>query len=217
MRLALFTALPVLLGAAIAWFDRSAKGPVRRAEAFLIPLFLVGVGGSGLSAFISRVFVSGPGGPYQVEIGFAYLALGILGAVSAERRDGFRVATVTAATVMAVGAICAHLVDAVAFGGVTPGLVGSVAGLVTPVLLIWFLRALRRAEAGETPTIVLKSWMIPVRRGSVVAVAVAALAFPLGYATGQVVLLSLAGMAVAAVAFWWIVSRAPSHRVGAEE
>src|SRR5690606_4916692 len=132
---------------AIAWFDRSAKGPVRRAEAFLIPLFLVGVGGGGLSAFISRVFVSGPGGPYQVEIGFAYLALGILGAVSAERRDGFREATVTAATVMAVGAISAHLVDAVAFGGVTPGLVASLAGLVTPALLIWFLAALRRAEA----------------------------------------------------------------------
>ena len=58
--------------------------------------------------------------------------------------------------------------------------------------------------------------MIPVRRGSVATVAIAALAFPVGYATGQVVAWSLTGIAVAAVAFWWIVSRAPSHRAGAE-
>ena len=42
-RLALFTLLPVLLGTALVLFDRTASGPVRRAEAFLVPLFLIGV------------------------------------------------------------------------------------------------------------------------------------------------------------------------------
>jgi hypothetical protein len=91
----------------------------------------------------------------------------------------------------------------------------NVANLAMPALLIWFLVALRRAERAEEPNIVLRSWMIPVRRGSVVAVAIAAGALPVGYATGQVVLWSLGGIAGAALVFWWIVSRAPSHRVAA--
>src|SRR5690606_17186281 len=106
--LALFTVLPVLLGAAIVLLDRSATGPIRRAEAFLVPLFLVGVGGSGLSGFIAHFFISDPvarsigwepGSPFQLEVGFANLAIGLLGAVAAERRDGFREATVLAVTV----------------------------------------------------------------------------------------------------------------------
>ncbi len=227
MRLALFTVLPVLLGAAIVIFDRTAIGPVRRAEAFLIPLFVVGVGGSGISGFIAHAFISDPvarsigwepGSPFQLEVGFAYLAFGLLGAVAAERRDGFREATVAAATVFSVGAALVHLMDIAATGNLAPGnALQSVSNLALPALLIWFLVALRRAEQAEPPNIVLRGWMIPVRRGSVAAVAVAASAFPVGYATGQVVAVSLAGIAVAAAAFWWIVSRAPSHGASAKE
>lgn len=225
MRLALFTVLPVLLGAAIVIFDRTAIGPVRKAEAFLIPLFVVGVGGSGISAFIAHVFISGPtarsigwepGSPFQLEAGFAWLAIGLLGAVAAERRDGFREATVAAATVYGVGATVVQFMDMAATGSVAPGnALQAVSDLATPVLLIWLLVALRRAER-EPPNIVLRSWMVPVRRGSVATVAIAASAFPVGYATGQVMALSLAAIAVAAVAFWWIISRAPSHRASTE-
>ncbi len=223
LRLALFTVLPVLLGAAIVIFDRTAVGPVRRAEAFLIPLFLVGVGGSGISGFIAHVFIADPaarsigwepGSPFHLVVGFANLAIGLLGAVAAERRDGFREATVVAATVFGVGTAAVHLMVAVATGSLGFGSVlQSVSGVVQPALLIWFLMALRRAERDDLPTIVLRGWMIPVRRGSVAAVGIAATAFSLGYSTGQMVALSLAGIAVAGVAFWWIVSRAPSHRM----
>ena len=226
MRLALFTVLPALLGAAIVIFDRTAIGPVRRAEAFLIPLFLVGVGGGGLSGFIAHVFISDPaalsmgweaGSPFQLEVGFANLAIGLLGAIAAERRDGFREATVAAATVFGIGATLVHLMELAATGDLAPGSVlVNVASLGMPALLIWFLLALRRAERAEPPTIVLKSWMIPVRRGSVFAVGIAATGFAVSYSAGQVVALSLTGIVVAAVVFWWIVSRAPSHRVAAE-
>ena len=225
-RLAVFTVLPVLLGAAIVVFDRTAIGPVRRAEAFLIPLFLVGVGGSGLSGFIAHVFISDPvarsigwesGSPFQLEVGIANLAIGLLGAVAAERRDGFREATVVAATVFGVGATVVHLMDIAATGNLPSGISPhNVSSLATPALLIWFLLALRRAERTEQPTIVLRSWMIPVRRGSVAAVGIAATAFAVGYSTGQMVVLSVAGIAAAAVAFWWIISRAASHRARAE-
>jgi hypothetical protein len=223
-RLTLFTALPVLLGAAIVIFDRTATGPVRRAEAFLVPLFLVGVGGNGIVDFIGNVFISDtvarslgqePGNPFQLQVGFASLAIGLLGAVAAERRDGFREATVAAAFVFGVGSALAHIV---ATGSLAPvNLLIDIGNLVRPALLIWFLIVLRRAERAEPQTIVLRSWMIPVRRGSVVAVGIAATAFSLSYSTGQMAALSLGGTAVAAAAFWWIVSRAPSHRVVAEE
>jgi hypothetical protein len=227
MRLALFTALPVLLGALIVTFDRTATGPVRRAEAFLIPLFLVGVGGAGMSGFISHVFISDPvarsigwepGSPFQLHVGFAYLAIGLLGAIAAERRDGFREATVAAAAVFEVGATVVHLIAAAATGELPPGnVLLTVANLAKPALLIWFLLALRRAERAEPPTIVLRGWMIPIRRGSVAAGTIAAAAYLAGYPTGQIVALSLAGAVVAVVVFWWIVSRAATHRARAAE
>jgi hypothetical protein len=226
LRLALFTVLPVLLGAAIVIFDRTATGTVRRAEAFLIPLFLVGVGGAGVAGFISHVFIAGPaarsmgwepGSPFQLQVGFAYLAIGLLGAVAAERRDGFREATVVAAAVFDLGAALTPLIYA---GTVQPGpgnVLLSLASLARPGLLIWFLLALKRGEEADPPTIVLRGWMIPVRRGSVAAVAVAAMAFSLGYPTGQPVVFPLIGIVVAGIAFWWIVSRAPTHRLRAAE
>jgi hypothetical protein len=223
-RLVLFTGLPVLLGAAIIVFDRTATGPVRRAEAFLVPLFLVGVGGGGISAFISHVFIADPaaraigwepGSPFQFEVGFASLAIGLLGAVAAERRDGFREATVAAATVFGVGSAVVHLMVLAAAGTEVSGTaLLNVASLAVPAVLIWSLVTLRRAERAEPPTIVLRSWMIPLRRGAVAALAVAATAFALGNATGQALALSLAGTAAAVAAFWWIVSRAASHRAG---
>lgn len=210
VRLTLFTLLPVLLGAAVLVLDRSATGPVRRAEAFLVPLFLVGVGGAGLTGFIADVFIAEAGSEFQREAGFASLAVGILGAVAAERRDGFREATVIAVAVFSLGSFFVAV-----SGGLAPDhMLRGLVGLAVPGLLIWFLLALRRAERDEQPTIVLKSWMIPLRRGSVVAVGIAATSYGIGNSTGQLVASSLAGIALATVAFWWIVSRAPSHRAG---
>ena len=106
----LFTVLPVLLGVGIILFDSSATGRLRRSEALLIPFFIVGVAGSGIGGFIAHLFISDEiadsigwptGSPFQLEVGFANLAIGILGAVAAGRRDGFREATVIAVTVSA--------------------------------------------------------------------------------------------------------------------
>jgi hypothetical protein len=225
-RLALFTLLPVLLGAALVLFDRTATGPVRRAEAFLVPLFLIGVGGAGVTDFIGHVLIADPvarslgwdtGSPFQLMTGFAGLAIGLLGAVAAERRDGFREATVVAAVIFAAGKAVALVSDAIGRGSLlSANVLQGLAALIVPALLIWFLLLARRGEEAEQQTILLRGWMIPVRRGSVFAVGIAATAFSLGYSTGQMLLLAVAGFVVAAVAFWWFVSRAASHKVRAE-
>jgi hypothetical protein len=220
VRLALFTVLPLLLGAALVVFDRTTTGPIRRTEAFLVPLFLVGLGGSGVSGFIAHVLISEPaaraigwepGSVLQLVAGFASLAVGVLGAIAAERRDRFREATLIAASLLGVGVAVAYLMNS-GIGGLGP--LQAASSLVQPVLLALLLLALRRIEA-EPPTIVLRSWMIPVRNGSVGAVGIAATSFALGYSTGQPVAVPLAGAAVAAIAFWIVVSWAPSHRVKA--
>ena len=214
IRLALFTLLPVLLGASLVLVDRTATGPLRRAEAFLIPLFLVGVGGGGIAGFIAHVFIAEPGSALERQVGFAHLAIGLLGAVASERRDGFREATVGAAAVFALGTALAHFLDGA--GSLTPGsALLLVSPLVLPALLTGYVIALRRAEQAEDVNILLRGWMIPVRLGSVAAVAFAAAAFAVGNATGWVVASSLAGIAAAGVSFWWIVGRSATHRVRA--
>ena len=103
-------------------FD-STRGPKDRlwkVEVYLIYLFMLGVGASGLSGFFGHVFtpdavaesIDWPkGSPFQQEMGFANLALGVLGLIAAWRRDGFREATVIAVTIVGVGATLVHVID----------------------------------------------------------------------------------------------------------
>lgn len=90
----LFTLLPFVLGTGVTVFDPSARGQLRQAEAMLIPLFIIGVAGSGIGGFIAHVFISdevadsigwNAGSPFQLEVGFANLAIGVLGAATFSR------------------------------------------------------------------------------------------------------------------------------------
>ena len=77
----------------------------------------------------------------------ANLALGILGIVAMSRRDGFREATVLAATVFGVGATLVHVMDVIESGNIAPdNTIQNISNLLRPALLIAFLAASRRAE-----------------------------------------------------------------------
>ena len=110
--------------------DRTSRSRERRLEIFLLYLFGVGVAGSGLGGFFGHFFISDSveesidwpiGNPFQLEVGFANLAVGILGIVATGRRDGFREATVIAVTVFGVGATVVHVMDVVESGNLAPG------------------------------------------------------------------------------------------------
>ena len=112
--------------------------------------------GSGIGGFFGHVFISDQvaesigwptGNPFQLEVGVANLAVGILGIVAMGRRDGFREATVIAATVFGVGATVVHVMDVIESGNLAPGnTIQNVSNLLRPALLIAFLAASRRAE-----------------------------------------------------------------------
>jgi hypothetical protein len=111
VRLFAFSVLPVLLATQHVRLDPRSNDRLWTTEVYLIYLFVLGVAGGGLSGFFGHVFtpdivaesIGWPkGNPFQQEMGFANLALGVLGLIAAGRRDGFR-----EATVLAVGSIVA--------------------------------------------------------------------------------------------------------------
>src|SRR5215204_5983256 len=174
IRVFAFSVLPVLIAAGHLGLDSRSRSRERRLEIFLLYLFGVGVAGSGIGGFFGHVFISDlvaesigwpTGNPFQLEVGFANLAVGILGIVAMSRRDGFREAAVIAVTVFGVGATVVHVMDVVESGNLAPGnTIQNVSNLLRPALLIAFLAASRRAERSpdfEAHTSAFDRWRRP--------------------------------------------------------
>ncbi len=120
LRVFLFAVLPLLLAAGHIRIDGGAATSARRLEVAFLYLMALGVAGSGIGSFFAHVFLSDAvaesigwptGSPFQLEVGFANLAIGLLGILAMTRRDGFREATVIAVAVFGVGATAVHVID----------------------------------------------------------------------------------------------------------
>ena len=129
----------------------------------MLYVLAVGVAGGAIGGFFAHAFLADEvadsigwpaGSPFQLEVAFANLALGILAILAMNRRDGFRDATVIAVAIFAGGATITHVKDIVETGNLAAGnTVQNVDNLVTPALLIWLLLALRRsASPTDMPT-----------------------------------------------------------------
>ena len=225
VRVFLFSILPLLLSAGVILFDRTTSSRERRLEVPLIMLFALGVAGSGIGAFISHLFFADvvavsigwpTGSPFQREMAFANLALGLLGIVAAGRRDGFREATVIAVTVLGVGASIVHVMDIVATGNLAPGnTIQNAANLIKPAFLIPLLVASRRAEhssSSEVQTPQFDLWRAPLLQSSAAITAIVATAFGIGFAFDQPLLVSALGAIGACAALAIILARSPTRR-----
>ena len=137
--------LPLALATAQALADRQARTAARRVELFLLYLFALSVGANGVGGFVGHLFRSDAvaaaigrpaGSPFQREMAFANLALGVLGFLALGRRDGFRAATVVAVAILGVGATAVHVADLLATGNLAPGNTAQNLGnLLDPLLL----------------------------------------------------------------------------------
>ena len=226
LRIFIFTLLPLLLGGLVILVDRSVTSRERRLEVLLIFMFAIGVAGSGIFNFISHFFLSDivaegigweTGSPFQLEVAFANLVIGILGIVATSRRDGFREATVMAATIFAFGATIVHIMDIVATGNLAPGnSIQNVGNLLKPTLLIVLLVASRRAEkvpGSEAGTGDFDRWRMPLVQASAPLTIVIATAYSLGYALGQPWLITSLGVLLGAVILAIVLARSPSHHL----
>ena len=224
IRVFIYTLLPILVAAVLARVDPRIGGRERRLEVFLIYVFALGVAGSGIGGFVGHVFLSDlvaesigwpAGSPFQLEMGFANLALAILGIVSVGRRDGYREATVVAVTVVGVGATIVHIVDILQTGNIAPGnTIQNVSNLLRPALLIGLLYASRRSEwlsgaerSGES----FDRWRLRHAQAAGWMTGMVAGGFGVGYALDRPVLGTLVGLLMGAVAVWLSLFRAPAQ------
>ena len=220
VRVFIFSVLPVIIAAGHLGLDRSSRPRERRLEIFLLYLFGVGVAGSGIGGFFGHIFISDSvaesigwptGNPFQLEVGFANLAVGILGIGAMGRRDGFREATVIAVTVFAVGATVVHVMDVIESDNLAPGnTIQNVSNLLRPTLLIAFLAASRRAERSpdsEAQTSGFDRWREPRIRAAGVMTGSIAGGFGAGFAIGLPVIGALVGTLVGAGLAAFVVAR----------
>ena len=206
LRVFTFAVLPMLLAAAHIRADRAARSRERKLETVLLYLFALGVAGSGIGGFFGHFFLAdevarsigwAAGSPFQLEVAFANLALGVLGIEAMGRRDGFREATVIAVTVLGLGATIVHVVGIVTSGNLAAGnTLQNVSNVLKPALLIGFLAALRRTERGParedaTPTYSL--WRSRTATIAGAATGVVSAGYGAGFALDHPVIGTLAG------------------------
>jgi hypothetical protein len=208
LRLFAFTVLPVLLATLHVRSDAGAKGRLRAAEVYLIYLFMLGVAAGGLSGFFGHVFtpdtvaesIGWPNGnPFQQEMGFANLALGVLGFIAAERRDGFREATVIVIAIVGLGATLIHVIDMVQEGNLAPGnSIQNIGNLLKPALLIPILVMSRRSESDDAGDLSFDPWRRTVLRTAGIVTAVVGAGFGIGFSIERAVPATLLAAALAA-------------------
>jgi 4-amino-4-deoxy-L-arabinose transferase-like glycosyltransferase len=219
-----FSILPVIIAAGHLGLDSSSRPRERRLEIFVLYLFGVGVAGSGIGGFFGHVFLSDQvgesigwptGNPFQLEVGVANLALGILGIVAMGRRDGFREATVITATVLGVGATVVHVMDVIETGNLAPGnTIQNISNLLRPALLIAFLAASRRAERSpdsETQTPGFEQWREPRIRAAGIMTGTVAAGFGAGFAIDLPLIGTLVGTLVGAGLAAFVLARASAE------
>lgn len=222
-RIFIFSILPLLTAGVLSIIDKSVNTRERKIELYLIFLFALGVAGSGLGGFFSHFFISDvvaesigwpAGNPFQLEVAFANLAVGILGLIAVGRRDGFREATVIAATVFSVGATIVHGMDILETGNLAPGNTWqNIANLLRPAFLIGFLAASRRIErspqsGANSPQ--YDAWRGPRMLGAGLMTASVATGFGIGFAFNQVLFGTLVGVIVGGILVAYVLFRAPN-------
>lgn len=227
LRIFIFSLLPLLMAGVVILLDKSTSTRERKLEVLLIFLFGLGMGGSGIAGFFAHFFLSDlvaesigweAGSPFQLEIAFANLAMGILGIIATSRRDGFREASVIAAATFSFGATIVHIMDILATGNLAPGnTIQNFSNLLRPGLLIVFLIAMRRAEAqpgSEAGSAEFERWRAPLLQTSGPVTIIVATAFGLGFAFGQAWLLTAIGVLLSLVVLVAALRRSPAHELG---
>ena len=225
-RVFLFGVLPLVLAATHVWLDERVEHRAQRLEVFMLYMLAVGVAGSGIGGFFAHAFLADEvadsigwptGSPFQLEVAFANLALGSLGILAMNRRDGFRDATVIAVTIFAGGATITHVIDIVETGNLAAGnTVQNAGNVLRAAVLVWLLLAIRRSgsaegHAGEPAPI--GPWRDTAMIAAAQATVVVSAAFSLGYALNQPAMGAAVGSLLAAAATAHAVPRSARRPV----
>lgn len=146
----IFISISVIAAFLNLFFSKTPKTVNRIFEVFLVWFLFIMVGIGSIWAFIGHVFMSNlvaatigwpAGNPFQLEVGVANLAIGVLGLLCIKLRDNFLLATVIAASIFLLGAGYIHITNIMQTGNLAPGNAGYALyiDILIPVVLIALL------------------------------------------------------------------------------
>ncbi len=203
VRIFAYSILPLLMAVGHILISGQARTLARRIELFIIYLLAISVGANGLSGAFGHLFLSDlvaegvgwpSGSPFQLEMGFANLLVGLLGLMAISRRDGFRTAAILATTIIGLGATSVHLWDIAATGNLSPGnTIQNLGNLLDPILLIGLTWLVSRHNESDRESPAFLKWQ--GQQQPIVGMAAAGLGtgFGIGFALGGIVLWTLLG------------------------
>jgi len=155
----LFFAAIALIGAAIHAHRERDNGAARTLEIFLVWWMVVAVGVAAIFGAMFHLFdgpstareigyTNGDGG-FQTEVGFADLAVGVLGLLCWRFRDGFLLAAVIAVSIAYLGDAYGHLHQEAIHDNHDPDNTGPLlwSDFITPLVAIGLYAAWRRVQS----------------------------------------------------------------------
>lgn len=157
--------IPISIIVAIVYLliDKEPRTRHRVIGVFLLSFLVISIGISSLIGFVGHIFFAdqiaadigwAAGSPFQREVGFPNLAIGILGITCIWLRGNYWIATVIATTIFLWGAAYGHIMDIIVHGNYAPGNAGGVlyddilVPLITIVLLAAYVRTAKMVEKG---------------------------------------------------------------------
>lgn len=220
VRVFAYSITPLLLATAHILLDRQTRTTAQRIELFIVYLLAISVGANGLGGAFGHLFLSDliaegvgwpTGSPFQLEMGFANLLVGVLGIMAINRRDGFRTAAIIATTILGLGATSVHIIDIAATGNLSPGnTIINLSNLLDPTLLIG-LTWLASRNTDDEPAPV--RWYMRLEMIAGMAAAGVGTGFGVGYALDGLFLWTMIG-ALAGVGIGLLLSNGAVREQG---
>ena len=144
------TVFVAILAVLISKFTNKPLDNERIVEIFLLTFLVLSVGIGSIWAFIGHAFISSqvaanigwaPGSPFQLEVAFANLSIGVLGVLCYWIRGNFWTATVISSSIFLLGAAYGHIINMLQFANYAPGNAGAVLymDIIGPIILIALL------------------------------------------------------------------------------
>ncbi len=147
-----FFLLAVIVAVLFLLFSKFTNKPLRKKriiEIFLLSFLVVSVGLGGIWTFIGHAFMSNTvsasigwsPSPFELEVGFANLAIGVLGILCFWMRGNFWTATVISCSIFLLGAAYGHIINMMQYVNYAPGNTGAVLymDIIGPAVLILLL------------------------------------------------------------------------------
>jgi len=151
----LFVLVSIIVAIVYLLIDKRPRTRHHVIEVFLLSFLVISIGIASLVGFAGHFFFAAStaasigwasGSPFQQEVAFANLAIGILGITCVWLKGNYWIATVVAATTFLWGDAYVHITDIITHGNYAPGNAGGALynDILVPLIAIALLVAYAR-------------------------------------------------------------------------